>query len=91
MKGVCQNHDYIIKRLSEATELFLGFPQAEAWGFGTKTALRADKSFSLDAFVVLVDGGEDAEFFLEVFAESFRASKSGLIGYFRDIELAFAE
>ena len=34
----------IIKRLSEATELLYGIPQAEAWGYGMMTALRAVKS-----------------------------------------------
>ena len=41
-----KNHDNIIKRLSEATELLSETPQAEAWGFGIITALRAAKSIA---------------------------------------------
>ncbi len=41
-----QNHNYIIKRLSEATELLSGQPRTEVRGFGIITALRAAKSNS---------------------------------------------
>ena len=38
---MCQNHNYIIKRLSEATELLSGQPRTEVRGFGIMAALRA--------------------------------------------------
>ena len=44
--SLCRSHCYIINRLSEATELLSEQPQAEAWGYFTITALRADKSDS---------------------------------------------
>ena len=43
---MCKNHEYITKRLSEATELSSGKPRTEVRGFGIMAALRAAKSDS---------------------------------------------
>lgn len=45
----------------------------------------------LASLLVLISGGKNAEFLLEVFAECLRAVEARAVSHLRDIELAFSQ